>query len=93
MALVIPFRPPNEPRRDVITFYERMLERARKGEIQGVVSVMAISNAEDEIAVCGEFLDNPTYALNATRVGLDCLALKDAGDQGKAEAPSRRKQH
>jgi hypothetical protein len=77
----------------VITFYERMLERAKKGEIQGVVCVLAISNAEDEIAVCGEFSENPTYAMNATRVGFDCLARKDASDQGKSAATPRRKQH
>lgn len=75
MALVLPFRPPSKsmPRRDVIAFCERLLERAQAGEVQGVVCILAIADAEDELSISGEFAENLDYAASAARASLGCF--------------------
>lgn len=73
MALVLPFRPPSMPRRDAIAFCERLLERAQAGEVQGVVCILAVANAQDELALSGEFAENLDYAASAARASLDCF--------------------
>lgn len=90
MALVIPFQPRSAPRPEVITFYERMLERAKRGEVQGVVCFLAIATAADEMFVCGEFADNLVHATSAVRTGLECLSGASASQQGDMSVASRR---
>lgn len=76
MAVVIPFRHSSArraPRADVIAFYEELLERAKRGDVQGAISVFSIAGAPDEISLCGEFIENLPYAEVAARVGFDAL--------------------
>lgn len=77
MALVLPFRLPSGPRRDVIAFCERLLERAQAGEVQGVVCIVAVANAADELAISGEFAENLDYAASAARASLNCFLAQE----------------
>ena len=65
---------PNAPAKpDVIKALTGMLERAKRGQVIGIIAVVANADGEDAMSISGEFRDDLDYARAAAREGFDLL--------------------
>jgi hypothetical protein len=89
MARVIRFPQLEKPRDDVIAYCERLLCRARLGEVQGALTVISVAGGADEITICGVFADDLSYATSAARAGFDLLVGQKVCVDEASEEESR----
>lgn len=57
----------------VVKALAALLEEAKKGQVVGVIAVVATLDANDKTIICGEFQDDLDYARAAAREGFDLL--------------------
>lgn len=73
MSNVYQFKPRPVPRKEVIDYYGGMFERAKTGEVQGVIGIASIEGGADEIEICGNLADDFSYASRVAMAGFNSM--------------------
>lgn len=64
---------PKRARSDVVAHYKKQLERAKAGEIQGGMEVLALEGKTGESSIFGEFVTDADFAVHSARAGFERL--------------------
>lgn len=65
--------PITQVRRELVDVLQDLLDKAKRGEVTGLMHVVTVSTSEIETGVCGDFSDDLDYATAAATKGLESL--------------------
>ena len=65
--------PITQVRNDLVDVLQDLLDKAKRGEVTGLMHVVTVSDSQIETGVCGDFSDDLDYATDAATKGFASL--------------------